>query len=142
MENKRLFGKISCIHRQLIRENHLMFSEQGITPAQVQAMVFVHVKSREGEKVCQRDVEKRINLRPSSVSTLLANLEKDGYLVRSYAESDARTKYLELTEKGKELCEQNKILMEKCDAAVERALTQEECAHFERLLNKIIENIT
>ena len=123
------------------RENNQLFAEYGVTPVQMHALIFIHSNAAHGERVCQKDVEKQINLRASSVSTLLSKLEKDGFLVRTVSEDDARTKYLELTEKGKCVCIKDKMFMEKCDGAIQSALTEEEQSQFETLLEKIIQTI-
>lgn len=142
MENKRLFGKLCYLHRQMCRENSQLFAEYGVSPVQMHALVFVHKNSKEGKKVCQKDVEKQINLRPSSVSTLISNLERDGFLIRTVSEGDARTKWIELTEKGKCLCIKDKLLVDRCDGAIQSALTEGEQEEFEKLLNKILNSIT
>lgn len=142
MENKRLFGKLCYLHREMCRENNVLFAENGISPVQLHAMIFIHKSMNSGERVCQKDVEKHVNLRASSVSSLLSNLERGGFLVRKIAEGDARTKYIELTEKGKEICIKNKLLVDKCDGVIQTALTEEEQTEFEILLNKILNSIS
>ena len=142
MENKRLFGKMCYLHRQMCRDNNQLFAEYGVTPVQMHALIFIHRSTKAGQKVCQKDVEKVVNLRPSSVSTLLSNLEKEGFLVRTVSEGDARTKYLELTEKGKYVCIKDKLFMESCDGAIQTALTEGEQQEFDRLLQKIIDTIS
>lgn len=126
----------------MCRENNQLFAEYGVTPVQMHALIFIHINTKQGKKVCQKDVEKQINLRASSISTLLSNLEKDGFLVRTVAEDDARTKYLELTEKGECLCIKDKMLVDACDGAIQSALTEDELAQFETLLEKIIQTIS
>lgn len=126
----------------MCRENNQLFAEYGVSPVQMHALIFIHINTKQGKKVCQKDVEKQINLRPSSVSTLLSNLEKDGFLVRTVAEDDARTKYLELTEKGECLCIKDKMLVDRCDGAIQSALTEDELTQFETLLEKIIQTIS
>ena len=123
------------------RENTALFSEYGINPGQMNVLVFVQVQTDNGRRVCQRDIEKLINLRASSVSILLSSLEKSGFIVRTVAEGDARTKYITLTEKGKSICIKNKLLMDRCDALIESALTEEEQRTFLDLLNKILAEI-
>ena len=124
------------------RENNQLFAEYGVTPVQMHALIFIHKNANDGVRVCQKDVEKQVNLRPSSVSTLLSNLERDGFLVRTVSEDDARTKYLELTEKGKSACIKDKMFMEKCDGAIQSALSEEEQTQLETLLEKIIQTIS
>ncbi|MDE5729270.1 MAG: hypothetical protein K2I20_03750, partial [Clostridia bacterium] len=72
MENKRLFGKICYVHRQMLRENSQLLSKYGVTPVHLRTLVYVHIQNSKGVKVCQKDVENHLNLRPSSVSTLIS----------------------------------------------------------------------
>lgn len=141
MENKRLFGLMCYLNRQLIRDNSVTLSDYGITPVQLDAMVYVLKSEKSGIKVCQRDIEKRINLRPSSVSTLLSNLERGGFITRTVSDGDARTKFIELTDKGKCVCAKNKLLMDECDRAIQSGLTEEEQEILKQLLTKIIEAV-
>ncbi len=142
MENKRLFGKICFLHRQMSRENCILLSEYGVSPVQMHTLVFIHKNNKKSIKVYQKDIEKELNLRPSSVSTLLNNLEKNELIVRNVADGDARAKELELTEKAKYICIKDKLLMESCDGAIQSALSEVEQEQFEILLNKIINCIS
>lgn len=142
MENKRLFGKICFIQRQLYREINKDIAEQGMTPVKLQTLIFIIKSRHSGGTVCQKDIEKALNLRPSSVSSLLKSLENEGFLIRAFQDGDARTKYIELTEKGKELCKKNKLFMEKCDVALQSALSEKEQDELQKLLEKIIANIS
>ena len=45
-DNKRLFGKLSYLHRQMRRENNQLFAEYGVTPVQMQALIFIHCNAR------------------------------------------------------------------------------------------------
>lgn len=141
MENRRLFGLMCYVNREMERRNSENLSSFGISGAQLQTLVYVHRCTLRGEKVCQRDVERELNLRASSVSTLLAGLTSCGYVTRAFAEGDARTKFIELTPKGEQLCLKNRELMDKCDAIIQDALTEEEQAQFKELLIKIFNHI-
>ncbi len=141
MENKKLFGLVCYLHRQMSRENNALFADYGITPVQMQTLVFVTLHTEKGEKVCQRDIENYINLRASSVSTLLNTLENGGFVNRETSDGDARTKYVSLTEKGYGVCNKNRTLMENCDAVIQSALSEEEQKIFKNLLLKVIEEI-
>ena len=141
MENRRLFGLMCYVNREMERRNSENLSSFGISGAQLQTLVYVHRCTLRGEKVCQRDVERELNLRASSVSTLLAGLTSRGYVTRAFAEGDARTKFIELTPKGEQLCLKNRELMDKCDAIIQDALTEEEQVQFKELLIKIFNHI-
>ena len=136
MENRRLFGLMCYVNREMERRNSENLSSVGLTGAQLQALVYVHRNSLKGIKVCQRDVERELNLRASSVSALLANLTS-----RNYADGNARTKFIELTEKGEKLCLKNRELMDKCDAIIQDALTEDEQMQLRELLIKIFNHI-
>jgi DNA-binding MarR family transcriptional regulator len=105
------------------------------------ALIFLHKSKKLDRPVCQRDIEHEVGLRPSSVSSMIANLEKEGLISRSQAEGDARTKYLTLTDKGEELCNKNKQLMDHCDELVEKALSEEEQLELKILLTKVLDKI-
>ena len=141
MENRRLFGLMCYVNREMERRNSENLSSFGISGAQLQTLVYVHRCTLRGEKVCQRDVERELNLRASSVSTLLAGLTSCGYVTRAFAEGDARTKFIELTPKGEQLCLKNRELIDKCDAIIQDALTEEEQVQFKELLIKIFNHI-
>ena len=141
MENRRLFGLMCYVNREMERRNSENLSSFGISGAQLQTLVYVHRCTLRGEKVCQRDVERELNLRASSVSTLLAGLTSCGYVTRAFAEGVARTKFIELTPKGEQLCLKNRELMDKCDAIIQDALTEEEQVQFKELLIKIFNHI-
>lgn len=142
LENKRLFGKLCLLQRQMYRRNSKLFSELGVSPVQMHTLVFIHKTTSHGQNVMQKDVEKHVGLRPSSVSTLISNLEKDGYLLRTVDGEDARAKFLTLTDKGIELCLKNKMLMDECDGEIQRALTEAEQKDFDNLLTKIINSVS
>ncbi len=141
MENRRLFGLMCYVNREMERRNSENLAAVGLTSAQLQTLVFVHRSALSGKKVCQRDVERELNLRASSVSTMLSNLTAEGYITRNFAEGDARTKFIGLTEKGEDLCLINRELMDKCDAMIQDALTEEEQERFKELLIKIFNRI-
>jgi DNA-binding MarR family transcriptional regulator len=141
MENKRLFGMICCLQRKLSRQNDINLSEYGISGAGLHALIFVKKSQMRDRQVCQRDIEREVGLRPSSVSTMLANLEKNGLIKRSIDQSDARTKFITLTNQGEDLCEKNKKLMDCCDELVQSALTEEEQILLKNLLSKVLDKI-
>jgi len=142
MKNKRLFGKICYLQRQMCRQNNKLLSDYGVTPVQMHALIFILKNEKTNTCVCQKDVEKEVNLRPSSVSTLITNLERDGFIMRSISESDARAKYITLTDKGREVCIKDKQFMEKCDEAINCCLNEDEQDVLDGLLTKLVNSIS
>jgi DNA-binding MarR family transcriptional regulator len=130
---------INCLQRTLSRQAEIDLSEYGLSGVQMHTLVFLRIKGLHGEKVCQRDIERETGLRPSSVSSMITVLEKNGFIVREQSQSDARTKYLNLTEKGVTVCEKHKKVMVHGDILIEDALTPEEQESLKYLLNKILD---
>lgn len=142
MEDKKLFGMICRLQRELSRQSHINLSDYGLSGVHMHALVFVRVEGLRGRSVCQRDIERQTGLRPSSVSSMLGNLEKKGYLRRVQAEDDMRTKTIVLTQKGLDLCDKNKLVMDRCDRLIECALTEGEQEELKKLLGKVLSAAT
>lgn len=141
MENKRLFGKICAIQRNMSRVNNAIMSGSGVSPVQMQTLITLHRAEFDGKELCQKDIENELSMRPSSVSSMLVNLENGGYIERCYSKDSARTKIVTLTEKGRQLCIDNKKIVDECDYAVMSALTPEEQEMLDYLLVKILKDI-
>ncbi len=142
LENKRLYGMICAIQRNMSRQNSALFSGNGITPVQLHVLIMLHIAELRNNSVCQRDIENELSMRPSSVSCMLSNLEKSGFLVRNYAADNARTKIVTLTEVGRNICLDNMLMMKKCDDIIQSAITEEEQNALYNLLEKILKSIT
>lgn len=141
LENQRLFGAICSLHRTLIRQNDINLSVYGISAVQFHTLIFVHINTMRGCKVCQRDIERETGLRPSSVSSMLSNLERAGLIERASPQDDARTKCITLTAGGIEICKKNKEIMDKCDERIGAALSEEEQLILKKLLVKVQNNL-
>lgn len=138
MKSKRLFGLICYVHRQMSRENNVLLSEYGLSHIQMHTLFYIDRCKKSGKEVCQRDVENLLNLRPSSISSMLTNLEKDGFIVRTVSQEDARSKIICLTEKSQTFCDKNRLIIDSYDKDIESALNEEEQEKLKELLNKII----
>ena len=132
-----MFGAICSVHRALTRQNDINLSALGISSVQFHTLIFIHIRSMRGMNTCQRDVERETGLRPSSVSAMLVNLERAGFIERSSSTDDGRTKFITLLPAGLDICKRNKKIMEKCDARIGEALTEEEQVQLKELLVKI-----
>jgi DNA-binding MarR family transcriptional regulator len=130
---------INCLQRTLSRQAEIDLSEYGLSGVQMHTLIYLRIKGLHDEKVCQRDIERETGLRPSSVSSMITVLEKNGFIVREQSQSDARTKYLTLSEKGLKVCIDHKKIVDSGDRFIEEALTPEEQENFKYLLDKILD---
>ena len=84
------------LHRQYARK---IIDEQGIKPRDMSVLRFLS----EHTDVTVSRVQHYIHHSPSTTSTMIAKLEKDGYVTRTRSQSDNRVVLVALTDKGRAL---------------------------------------
>jgi len=140
--NKYIFfemHKCSRLIKRYIDNNTDKESVDKLTGAHGWAIGFLyHNRDRD---IFQRDFEKECNVRPSSATSMLKLMEKNGLIKRVGVDYDARLKKIVLTEKAIKIQE---TLDEKF-AAIEKRLSEgiskEELETFFTVLSKIRKNI-
>lgn len=132
---KTLLNELRLINISMKRSMNSVCGNVHRVPA-VSSMV-LHFIYLQGGSVMQKQVENEFDLRRSTASQLLRRLELDGYITRIVAESDCRTKRIELSEKAKvEQIEFSRKLRE-MENYLDSALTQSEKETFFALCEKI-----
>ncbi len=86
------------IHRKISKE----VAQYGITGVQARILGFIYHKSDKRD-IFQRDIEEELDVRRSSVTSVLQLMEKNGYIKRVSVSEDARLKKIILTDKGLEI---------------------------------------
>ena len=95
-----------------------------------------------GQKnIKRKDLENYLNLKGSSVTSLMNGLEKNGFLERVPSEKDGRRKILSLTEKSKEIVKQMDLVFEATDNQLQEGMSEEEKMTFRLLLGIAHNNI-
>lgn len=95
---------------------------------------------RQGD-VYQRDVEKRFNMRRSTVTKMLQLMEKNGLVTREPVKSDARLKKIVLTDKALQASKIMKKKIQQTEELMKRGIDEEELKIFCRVADKITENL-
>ncbi len=114
--------------------------KQNITIEQVKIMRFLRENNEEASAY-QKDVELFFNIKRSSVTNILNNMEKSGFLTREGIEADARIKKVRLTEKGKELSISLKGFIVHLEEVIVDGMSEEEKAAFKGLLIRSLDNV-
>ena len=99
-DNKPHIGRIvnifsNRINRRLSKE----LAQYGITSVQAKIIGFLHHQSQKRD-IFQKNIEEELDIRRSSVTSVLQLMEKNGYITRISDLKDARLKKILLTEKG------------------------------------------
>lgn len=124
----------SCIIRRIsnFRKNDL------ISPAQARIIDYLIKKN---ETVYQKDIEKLLGLRRSTISGILHTMEKNGLIIKNSTEEDARTKEIILTQKAKELHNDINLKFNKLNEEICNNIDEKEISIFLNILDKMINNI-
>lgn len=132
----------NCLEREAKKTEQLLY-EKGIdfTRSQGAVMGYIYGKTCEKGNVYQKDIEKFLGLRRPSATNLLNRLEGKKYIARIKDEQDARSKKLELTEKGLGYIDAIKENMEDIEKKVIKGITAQEMEIFYSVIEKMTENL-
>ena len=89
----------------------------------------------------RKDLEEFLNLKGSSVTSLIQGLEKNGFIERDVSSNDSRRKILTLTEKSKEILNHMDLVFEATDNQLQEGMSDEEKMTFRLLLGIAHNNI-
>ncbi len=137
-ENIRLgfeLKKTMSAFSKRIEHSYFMYSHPELSQRSMYILnyLFYHQK----EVIYQKDIEKECSVHKSTISDLISNMEKHGYLLRYSPKSDARCRSLELTDSGRKIVEGFKKELDKIELELQEQFTKEELTNFMNDLIKI-----
>lgn len=112
-----------------------------ITNQQARLLGDLAVQLQEGREIVQKDLERTMNLRGSSITSLLQGLERKGFIARSTGNDDARTKLVEITTKGEELIKETDSYFQELEQLLVDGMSEEEKETYLRLLKTSFDNL-
>ena len=126
-------GKLS--NDQLLRQ-----AGYDVTP--VQTHLLLHLACWTGEQeASQRDLERKLRLKPSTVNGIVGRLEEKGYIARRASLQDGRFRMVSLTELGRSKVVEFRSAMEETERHVAGPLSPAEQELLHGLLARIIANL-
>lgn len=100
MDKDTLIGReISIFDKRIHRAIGKEAAKYGITDVQSRILGFIQ-HNADKRDIFQKDIEGHLDIRRSSVTSVLQLMEKNGYIKRISVSEDARLKKIILTEKG------------------------------------------
>lgn len=111
-----------------------------LTVSQAYVIDFISMQG-DNQDVFQKDLEKAFDLKRSSISLMLNNMEKSDLIKRVPVTEDARLKKIILTDKSKKLYEKISIAIDSVENRVCENITPDELKVFKRVLDKIRNNL-
>ncbi|WP_173443813.1 MarR family winged helix-turn-helix transcriptional regulator [Selenomonas ruminantium] len=92
--------------------------------------------------VCQRDIEKFFSMTNPTVTGVLKNLERDGWVERLSNPHDARSKLLQLTDKSLRVKQELFCIGNEIENTFTAELTAEEREQLLQLLKKLVQSFS
>lgn len=143
INNKIKLGlDISKIHHILSRTMDaavINAIDDSLTVSQAYVIDFICDRCKD-KNIFQKDLEKEFDLKRSSISLMLNNMEKNDLIKRIAVSDDARLKKIVLTEKSIELYQSISIAIDSVENKIAENITSEELEVFNKVLNKIRNN--
>ena len=139
MDEKKLMEKFDGLNRKMRRCFDSYFADTPLTSIQGLALHYIIVES-EHRNVYPKDLEKFLDIKASSVNSLINNLERNGYLRRETISEDGRYKRLVLTDSA---CAIKEEIMRKVAAYMKGmfvGIAEDDLAVFERVILQMSKN--
>lgn len=110
---------------------------EGVTPAEMYAIMAVSRLEGEGRKVRPGDIAKCGQATPSAVSQTLKSLEEKGLITRQRDKGDSRAVTVRLTKDGRAFSARGRELHEQLIDGVLTYLGSEDAEHFVRIMERL-----
>ncbi len=124
------------IHRKISKEA----ARYGITGVQSRVIGFIYHESYKRD-IFQKDIEEELDIRRSSVTSVLQLMDKNGYIKRLSVSEDARLKKIILTEKGIEIQKNVHDFILKFERSLSDELSDDEANTLINLIDRLSEKI-
>ncbi|WP_025692116.1 MarR family winged helix-turn-helix transcriptional regulator [Paenibacillus zanthoxyli] len=106
-----------------------------------QAHLIDYLYHHEEKGISQKDIERVFQRKGSTVSSIVVNLEKKGFLERKVGATDERKKILSLLPKGKEVVRDFEAFFEELEEVMTSRLSRAEIEKLSRTLSIVIANL-
>lgn len=110
-----------------------------VTPVQSRTLVYLACQGAQG--VSQRELEKELRLRPSTVNGIVNRLEEKGFAARRTSPADGRCRLVSLTEEGRRQLDAFESIINTTGRRISGCLTDDEEDTLRTLLVRVIENL-
>ena len=135
MEQVPLGILLGCAARAARQDMDMRIKDFGITPVQARAMATLH--ENRGREFSQKDLERALRLRGSTVNGIVDRLEEKGLIARRPSLQDGRRNDLVLTEVGEEMCLRFRESLQGAETALRSGFSDQELEQLQEYLLRI-----
>lgn len=124
------------------QSNDQLLRRTGYDVTPVQSMALMYLSHCRGDREAnQRDLERELHLKPSTVNGIVGRLEEKGYISRRASAQDGRIRLVRLTDTGRGKVGDFCAVLEETERRFTAALSAEEQILLRSLLTRIIANL-
>lgn len=140
MKERVLMEKYDKLNRKMRRYFLSYFADSPLTSIQALVLHFIITESQKRD-IFPRDIEEFLEIKPSSVNSLINNLERNGYLYRESIADDGRYKKLVLTDKTLAIKDEIVDRIDDYMKSMFVGIADEDLKIFERVIQQMTSNI-
>ena len=143
VKDREIGFELKCVNNLIRRSLDQRFAENGLEDLSgMQGPMIGYIYSQSGKMdVFQKDIEKVFNIRRSTATVMLQNLEQKELIVREPVPNDGRLKKIVLTEKAKKCHMQVREQIDQFHRELEEGISPEEKEQFLAILDRIKDNL-
>lgn len=131
--------KFGWIAHQLGNRQNRQLERYDLTHQQAKILTYLYLYR--GKKVSQRDIEEFFSVKASTITSVVGNLERKGFLRRQPDEQDGRRKDLLLTAKGENVQQELIRAFEETERQIAQGLSTEEQESLRQTLDRVCRNL-
>lgn len=141
MNEKSISLEIKKIDSLIVRKI-IFYNKDSIyqlTPVQI--VIIKYLIKNKNNIVYQKDIEKKLGLRKSTISGILSTMIKNGIITRTESTNDLRSKEIKLTDKGLKL---DKVMKKKAlefENLLQKNIDPKDLEIFYKVTNQIQDNL-
>lgn len=136
--SNELYDAVQKLNRYMHRNRHrALNTKEGIHRGRMKLLYLIS----KNDGIIQRDLAEMLDMRPSSLTEMISNLEKSSLVRREKDENDGRVMHVFLTDEGKKIIDNFIKAKDNMPDTVFNSLTVEEKEKMLELVNKVNLNL-
>lgn len=141
MKDKSISLEIKKIDSLIVRKIMACNKDSLCQLTPVQIVVIKYLIKNKNSIVYQKDIEKKLGLRKSTVSGILGTMIKNGIIIKTDSSNDLRSKEIRLTETGYKLDKAMKKRAIEFEKILQNNISKEELEIFYKVTKQIQKNL-
>lgn len=141
MKDKKILYELKELDNMIIRNTFKEFKGTEIRLGPRQGLIMNYLFEHKDEVIYQRDLEKLLKVRRSTLSGIIKTVEKNGFIIRKDSLRDQRLKEIVLTDKFYVVFNDAEKSFKELENKIVRGISDEELHTFFKVIDMIKNNL-